>query len=370
MAVSFPRYARILAGLLRRAGVSEPPEAAPLDRADAVAMVASAIDRRERRRRQARWALATVSAAALFSAGIGLTHLRERGVSHQPNESVSIAPAITVVAYVGQVAASAEAARPAEPTGPGRPLGIGSSYKTEPSASATLALSTGTWMSVDPASEVVVVDVGRMQIFDLREGSLKADVAKLGPNDRFLVRTRDAEVEVRGTSFRVSVLAPSAEMNGTRTCVQVYEGVVVVRKGGSEVAVVKGATWPNACADAAVPLVPTATKAVALGAGAPHSTTPGSIATASSNLAAQNDLFAEGMRNKRNGENAAALLAFDHLLSKYPSGQLAENAAVERMKLLASIDRSKAMDAARRYLANYPGGYARAAAESILHEAP
>ena len=51
------------------------------------------------------------------------------------------------------------------------------------------------------------------------------------------------------------------------------------------------------------------------------------------------------------------------------AGQLAENAAAERMKLLASTDPRKATAAASQYLARYPSGFARAAAESILHDA-
>jgi outer membrane protein assembly factor BamD (BamD/ComL family) len=89
---------------------------------------------------------------------------------------------------------------------------------------------------------------------------------------------------------------------------------------------------------------------------------------APSSLAAQNDLYAEGMRRKRNGETSAAIAAFEQLELKYPAGQLAENAAVERMKLLASMDRRKAEQAASQYLARYPTGFARATAEAILHD--
>ena len=316
-------------------------------------------------------ALAVLSAAALFSAGIGLSHVARKNASSKPvagcgSRGRSCTLAITVVAYASPVGPLSETPGMTEPTGPGRPLGAGSLYKTDPTAGATFALSTGTWLSVEPASELSVVDLGRSEIFTLNEGSMKADVAKLAPNDRFLIRTADAEVEVRGTSFRVSVVpADPGCGNGTRTRVRVFEGVVAVRQNGREDAVVKGSEWPIGC-----PGVRSA---------APHATVAriaedqativAPAANASSNLAAQNDLFAEAMRSKRNGDTASALAAFDRLLSRYPSGQLAENAAAERMKLLASTDPHKATAAASQYLARYPSGFARAAAESILHDA-
>jgi len=374
MALSFPRYARILAGLLRKGGVSEPPEAAPIDRADAVALIVGAIDRQQRRRSRLRMALALVSAAALFSAGIGLSHLARKSASPKlevgtDREATPASSSITVVAYASPVGILSETPGMTEPTGPGRPLGAGSLYKTDSTAGATFALSTGTWLSVEPASELSVVDLGRSEIFTLSAGSMKADVAKLAPNDRFLIRTSDAEVEVRGTSFRVSVVpADPACGNGTRTRVRVFEGVVVVRQNGREDAVVKGSEWPIGCPSVRSP-APRATIAPIAPIAPDQTTLVAPAANAASNLAAQNDLFAEAMRSKRNGETAAALAGFDRLLSRYPAGQLAENAAAERMKLLASTDRHKAAAAASQYLARYPSGFARAAAESILHDA-
>jgi ferric-dicitrate binding protein FerR (iron transport regulator) len=373
MALSFPRYARVLASLLRKGGESEPPAPAPLDRADAVALIAGAIDRRQRRRSHARWTLATLSAAALFSAGLGLSHLGGKNASSKPagpaGREVAPAPSmITVVAYAAQAGSLLEAQRAAEPMGPGRPLGAGSVYRTDSTAGATFALSTGTWISVEPASELTVVELGSSELFALTAGSIKADVAKLAPSDRFVIRTEDADVEVRGTSFRVSVVpADPACGNGTRTRVWVFEGVVVVRSNGGEEAVVKGREWPTGCSSTRPAAPPVATHAPATTVSTPP-TTPTPVEIASSNLAAQNDLFAEGMRSKQNGDTAAALAAFDRLLSRYPTGQLAENAAVERMKLLASIDRRRAVGAASQYLARYPSGFARAAAESILHD--
>jgi len=64
---------------------------------------------------------------------------------------------------------------------------------------------------------------------------------------------------------------------------------------------------------------------------------------------------------------ARAVAAFERFLGKYPSSHLAENAAAERMKLLAATDPAKAAGAARQYLAKYPSGFARDDAKAILH---
>lgn len=375
MALSFPRHARILAGLLRKGGVSEPPEAAPIDRADAVALIKGAIDRRERRRMRARWALAIFSAAAIFLAGIGWSHLVSKNASSRiaagPGRETASAPSLViVVAYAGQADALLGNSARAEPLGPGRPLGAGAFYKADSAAGATFALSTGSRISVAPASELTVVDLGKSEVFALSSGSIKADVAKLAPSDRFVIRTDDAEVEVRGTSFRVSVVAAEPACgNGTRTRVQVFEGVVVVRQNGGEEAVIKGAGWPVGCASTPSAAPPIGANPAAPIVRAPPVGASTPMETASSNLAAQNDLFAEGMRSKRNGDIAAALAAFDRLLSRYPTGPLAENAAVERMKMLAATDRRRAAGAASQYLTRYPSGFARVTAESILHDA-
>jgi hypothetical protein len=85
---------------------------------------------------------------------------------------------------------------------------------------------------------------------------------------------------------------------------------------------------------------------------------------ASSDLAAQNDLFADGIAAKNHGDSAAAVAAFERFVARYPDSALAENAAVERMKLLGSTEAGRA--AARDYLARYPAGVARGAANALL----
>jgi hypothetical protein len=72
------------------------------------------------------------------------------------------------------------------------------------------------------------------------------------------------------------------------------------------------------------------------------------------------------MTAKRRGDLRGAVASFDRLLSRYPDCPMAQSAAAERMKLLATTDRARASDAARDYLRRYPAGFARDDAESLL----
>ncbi len=64
----------------------------------------------------------------------------------------------------------------------------------------------------------------------------------------------------------------------------------------------------------------------------------------------------------REGDSSAR----DRLLARYPGGPLSESAVVERMKVLESVDRRAARQAATDYLRRYPRGFGRADAEALL----
>jgi hypothetical protein len=194
------------------------------------------------------------------------------------------------------------------------------------------------------------------QILRLVAGSVDLHVAKVSADHRFLVTTPDAEVEVRGTKFRVSIgpSDPTCSEDAV-THLVVTEGAVVVRHGGTEKRVTAGEQWPADC------IAP-----VEVAAPAPPSAAPAITASVASSLAEQNDLFAEAIVAKRGGESRVALTAFDRFLAMYPSSPLAQSAAVERMRLLRGAQSPRALGAARQYIARYPGGFARAEAEAIL----
>jgi hypothetical protein len=195
---------------------------------------------------------------------------------------------------------------------------------------------------------------GALQMLRLEAGSVDLHVAKVSADHRFVVSTPDAEVEVHGTQFRVSI-GPSSGCGDGVTHVLVTEGVVVVRHGGVEKRVPAGDQWPN-CAPAAETAAPSQASAVP----------PASAQSMASTLGEQNDLFAEGVLAKHRGDVQGAVSAFDRFLATYPGSPLAQSAAVERMRLLHTAGSARSVSAARQYLARYPGGFAISEAEAIV----
>jgi len=244
------------------------------------------------------------------------------------------------------------------------------------------AHATGTELTLHGSSEMAVVDDSQSRIYSLGKGLLDLRVAKLQANERLLVRTSDAEVEVRGTRFHVEVLDPATSCDGRATRVSVDEGVVVVRRDGAEVRLTAGQSWPTCTQTAATP-VPTTTAEPAVTAAVPGSSSApvGTLELpaappkpqapmAPSTLAEENDLYADGIAKKRQHDMAGAAAAFERLLAKYPQSRLAEDASAERLKALKSSNPARAKIAAREYLDRFPRGFARDEAESVLREAP
>ncbi|MEP7050474.1 MAG: FecR domain-containing protein [Pseudomonadota bacterium] len=254
------------------------------------------------------------------------------------------------------------------------------------SGGATVRLSSGTELSVEHDTNVEFEDAGPVQRFFLGQGVLHARVAKLTRDQRFIVRTPDAEVEVRGTVFQVAIMDPDAPCaGGARTRVTVSEGLVEVRGGGASTYVRPGESWPAGCAAsdpalsqsahiAAPSRAEPAPARIAMSASASSVNTGSDASTPSagvrvskepSNIARQNELFALATAQNRSGDREAALASFDALLQRYPQSPLAESASVQRMRLLEISNPAAAENAARQYLARYPQGYARTDAARI-----
>jgi hypothetical protein len=210
---------------------------------------------------------------------------------------------------------------------------------------------------------------------------LQAKVAKLTNGQRFVVRTPDAEVEVRGTVFRVEIVEPDATCaNGARTRVSVSEGLVEVRGAGASTYIHPGESWPVGCARAASATVDTASSVAALlppaspkpsgrtaGAVSQRDATEASARTVkeASSISLQNRLFGEANAARQQGDNARAVGLFEQLIARYPASPLAEGAAVQRMLVLKNIDPAAGRSAARQYLSRYPQGYAKKDAEKL-----
>ncbi len=350
-----------LARLALRELADAPPEIeppSPGDAEDAVAAIArelAAVRARRRRRGAVLASIAVAAAAAAIAVGVG-------SFAKNPGD----------VAKVETVSGGVVVMRGEDGVklGPGATVAKGDRVVASAAASATLRLPKGTELRALAGADVLVVDQGRDEIFELRAGSVQLHVAKLVSGDRFIVRTSDSEVEVRGTQFRVDVGPPC---EGTTTRVVVTEGTVVVRHGGAETHVTANQSWPSHCeTQAAAPTAPASALAVdpppAVTSARPivQATAPKRTNVASSDLAEQNRIFADAMAAKRRGDAPAALAALDRLASAYPQGPLAESAAVERMRILAASEPARGAEAARAYLSRYPDGYARAEAQHLL----
>lgn len=355
------------------------------DGADDAAMIdvlAEAIVREARKRRHRR--IMAVTAGALAVAAAAAIVIGRR--APEPSRAIAIATATPAAAHVAPLVDGTTIVRAGIGSGSsiedGSPLAVGDRVVSG-SGRAMVSLAAGTHLVVEEEADLAVRSLHGMQAFELRAGAVRADVAKLRANERFLIHTRDAEIEVKGTSFRVSVVQsdPSCRQ-GTITRVAVAEGDVVVRTIAAEEHVLANQSWPPECArDGGVPLAPataetakapptrsvTAAPAPSVPSRPPQASAPSTppvpparaSATETSQLAAQTALFADATAARRRGDSLRAIERYEELTRKYPASALAESALVERMRLLAMRDEHAGADAARDYLVRYPHGFAR-----------
>lgn len=357
----------------------------------AVAATAKAIRARVAARRRAQWAIAVGAAAAVVAGVVATAALSaQRGRSREavlaastgagaaastgPSTSAAARPAANANASASANGAPAgEAGRATLAGVEGGVLAVdgavtsraangaaahaGERFVALQDGHATLLLATGTRITLEAGGDLAWLEQGTSHVFGVAAGAVRADVVKLGPDERFVLRTDDAEVEVRGTAFRVA-RAPSDPScgAGTTTRVEVFDGVVTVRAHGAETQVPAGSSWPSGCARA--------------GAAAARASTPSTPSTpgtpSGSALAAQNDLFDAAIAAEHRGDAPGAVALLDRFLARYPNAPLAENAAAERMAILAKTDRERASDAARAYTQRYPNGFARKEAQELL----
>lgn len=366
-----PSLAELAARVLREAETSV--EASD-DRDAHLALLARTLREERGRVSRRRWAGGSLALAAALAAAFGLRSLaRDEATAADGQAGAATVSASYDVRVEGNEAEVRR--RSGARATPSSPLEVGDSVHAH-AAGVTLSVATGTRLTLDPGSALAVAEHGPTQVFALEIGSVRADVAKLHAGERFLVRTADTEVEVRGTSFRVERVEPSACRPDLRTRVVVAEGVVAVRSAGVEARVAAGEQWPPPCATPASPGGPTSAlpepspvpSAQPAGIGS-RATAPSATAPASK-LAAANELFAKAEAARKSGDARGAVVLFDRLLVEHPSSPIAEHATVERMRALDQFDRDRAVTAAREYLARYPRGFARAEAEAIVAISP
>ncbi|MEO7112528.1 MAG: FecR domain-containing protein [Polyangiaceae bacterium] len=390
-----PRFAKLAGALLaeqehlREEAEAAPPPVDTKDRAHAIKAIERAIAERAKKKMRVRWML---GAAAIAASVMAIASTKMLMHSHADVIAASISSTETISVALAHATGNVSVTSPNSPVGAGvegANVAAGSRIVTHDGGHAVLALSTGTRLAIDDTSDFSVVEEDATQIFSLASGSMRADVAKLKPGERFIIRTADAEVEVHGTSFSVGVVPADASCGGgSTTRVKVFEGVVTVRHSGDEARIPKGDSWPANCAATAsdqntdqsnatsapdtvleLPNDAPQTAHAAATAHAPHGTNH-SRKTGSSPLAEQNDIFESGLTAERDGLTMGAISDFERYLSLYPNGPLAEHAAVRHMNLLRTVDNTRAVAAAKDYLTQYPNGFARSEAAAIVAEKP
>lgn len=329
-------------------------------RASAIAAMTAAMRAKRGRRRWQRGVAAATAIAAAIALAVAFGRGRD---SSAPIAEVApkVVPAASAMFVRGTSAVVRHGNR--TPLEHGASLEAGDRVVVESGARTTLALPNGTSLVAADGAELVLVSAAPQMVFELGAGSVHADVAKLRPGERFVIRTGDAEVEVHGTSFDVvRVPADPRCGHGATTRVKVTEGIVAVRAAGNETFVRPRETWPADCELAPAPPSAVEDAPVSSATRAPVKRPDAPVST----LAAQNDLFEKAMTRKRAGDANGALEAFDELLTRYPSSHLAQSAMGERLKLLRGVDKVRAKKAARDYLERYPNGFARRDAELVL----
>lgn len=248
----------------------------------------------------------------------------------------------------------------------------GSVVAQDPSASVSAPLRTVTTVTPEDQARFDRTSADGTEVVTLSDGAVSLSVRHLQKGERFLVRTGDAEVEVRGTLFRVE-----AKDDHIRN-VAVREGRVEVRFHGGTFDVKADERWDRP-ADAPL-LLSTATAQPHVEPASPFPTTsttsklrpsrPLPLPSAKPSAEDPSMGFEEGMEMMAHGDYGAAAKRLDAFSRANPRDDRAEDAAFLVILALQRAGRATAaVEAARRYLATYPSGYRRAQAKAIA-EAP
>ncbi|HEY3256997.1 MAG TPA: FecR domain-containing protein [Polyangiaceae bacterium] len=282
---------------------------------------ALAVARVSRTRRRAGYGLLSLAAAAGVLFGV------HRFGQHPALPS---ALGITFVGSVGQaVAHSGETQRPLH-AGEALAEDAGE-IESAAEGSAELLTSTGLGLNLGAATRVSLAGLvgapGRSQV-ELRQGLLTCSVPHLHEGQRFSVQTPDARVVVHGTVFSVRV--DQTRGQGSETCVQVTDGVVIVQHAGSETALNAGDRW--GCESSSAPLAasnpelepaPEPDRSVS-----EHHPVPRSSARPAERgtLGEEIRLFQDALTAERVGQPDRAQGLLKQLLTRYPSSPLAAEA--------------------------------------------
>ena len=246
---------------------------------------------------------------------------------------------------------------------------------TEHSNAAPQASSTSPGVPVRTVTTVVPEGEARFvratdrgtEIVTLESGAIDLSVRHLSAGERFFVKTGDAEVEVRGTVFRVEAA------DNRLQSVAVVEGKVEVRFSGRAVLLTADERWdrPAEAPPNAPSTVPVEAAAAASARAMPVAATakrgPASPRSAVAAKPPSEDGFIEGMGMMERGDYGAASRHLEAFSKSNTSDDRAEDAAFLVILALQRAGRgAEAVAAARRYLGTYSAGYRRAEAQAIV----
>lgn len=285
-----PLLARLATDLLAdeaRGGGAKVHGPTEAERARAIAVAAAAIAKAAAARRVARRRRVGVGVGLAVAAAVGgLVAIRLRA------PVTASAPVATTTVHAHALAGEPTLWRlgMSEPLHGAVTLVPGDRVRAAAGASAELQMSTGSKVAVEEGGDLTLVGVQSADVLALSAGAARFEVAKVTAGRKFLVRTGDAEIEVKGTAFRVSVVPvdPSCSV-ATPTRVEVTEGRVVVRFHGEEAVLVAGGKWPSGCSGVAKDAKEKDGAKVAppvAGLGAPTATEPTGVAVAKAPIAA------------------------------------------------------------------------------------
>ena len=275
-----------------------------------------AAQRQSRKRRIAQVGLLLAAGVAL---AFGVRRLGEQRVPAPPL-------AITFVGSVGQTIAHGR--QTPRQLRPGEALTVDpGEIETAAEGSAELVAESGLGLRLGVATRVSLaplLEQSKQQV-ELRQGVLTCTVPHLNEGQHFSVQTPDARVVVHGTVFSVHVDGSLAL--GSKTCVEVSDGVVVVQHDGTETALNAGERW--GCPSVAVP-APTAasselpTRPAVVTSSSSSSSLPVVTARAPERgtLGEESRLLQGALAAERLGQRALAQRLLQQLLSRYPSSPL------------------------------------------------
>jgi hypothetical protein len=302
--------------------------------------------------------------AALAVLGVGAVFAL--GGERPAPVAVVKAPAGEVRSILGDVSVRV-GSEPARPLTLGRVFEGGEVLRTASSSGVEIGIETGRARLVaDSELEVVRPTPGERRL-RLGKGGVDVDLpVKLARGQHLVIETPDADVLVVGTAFTVDLRSEGGQRV---TAVEVRRGTVWVQQNGRQAAVLHaGQHWRSGARAAEVREVPPELESeiAVRPRSAPRSAGSSLRAKDSGTLAEENRLFESALSARNAGDNSAAAEQFRVLLSRYPGSILAEQALAGQFRSLERAGRtSTAVVAARRYLAKYPQGFARADAERL-----